>query len=77
VLLVGSDVVSVFRDVLVRLMREDKEKAGRKRKYRDERVLFEGEVDVLVDFFKRVFEDEKLDVLGEFRGVLNAVKVES
>lgn len=76
-LLVGSDVVSVFRDVLVRLMREDKEKAGRKRKYRDERVLFEGEVDVLVDFFKRVFEDEKLDVLGEFRGVLNAIKVES
>jgi len=77
VLLVGSDVVSVFRDVLVRLMREDKEKAGRKRKYRDERVLFEGEVDVLVDFFKRVFEDEELDVLEEFRGVLNAVKVES
>ena len=76
-MLVGSDVVSVFRDVLVRLMREDKEKAGRKRKYRDERVLFEGEVDVLVDFFKRVFEDEKLDVLGEFRGVLNAIKVES
>jgi len=68
VLLVGSDVVLVFRDVLVRLMREDKEKAGRKRKYRDERVLFEGEVDVLVEFFKRVFEDEKLDVLEEFRG---------
>jgi len=77
VLLVGSDVVLVFRDVLVRLMREDKEKAGRKRKYRDERVLFEGEVDVLVEFFKRVFEDEKLDVLEEFRGVLNAIKVES
>ena len=76
-MLVGSDVVLVFRDVLVRLMREDKEKAGRKRKYRDERVLFEGEVDVLVDFFKRVFEDEELDVLEEFRGVLNAIKVES
>lgn len=76
-MLVGSDVVSVFRDVLVRLMREDKEKAGRKRKYRDERVLFEGEVDVLVEFFKRVFEDEELDVLEEFRGVLDAIKVES
>ena len=76
-MLVGSDVVSVFRDVLVRLMREDKEKAGRKRKYRDERVLFEGEVNVLVEFFKKAFEDEKLDVLEGFRGVLNAIKVES
>jgi len=31
VLLVGSDVVLVFRDVIVRLMTEDREKAGRKR----------------------------------------------
>jgi len=75
-LLVVSDVVSVFRDVLTRLMVEDKRKAGRRRKYRDERVLFEDELGVLVEFFRRVFEDEELDVLEEFRRVLDAVKVE-
>lgn len=75
-MLVVFDVVLVFRDVLVRLMLEDEMKAGRRGKYRDLRVLYEGEVDVLVEFFKRVFEDEKLDVLEEFGRVLDAIKVE-
>ena len=75
-MLVVSDVVSAFRDMLVRLMVEDREKVGRKKKYRDERVLYENEVDVLVEFFKKVFEDEELDVLEEFRWVLDVIKVE-
>lgn len=71
-----DDVVSVFKDALIRIMKEDVESASRKRKYRDERVLYEREVDVLVEFFKRVFEGESLDIAEEFRRVLDDIKVE-
>lgn len=72
----ADDVVSVFKDALIRIMKEDVESASRKRKYRDERVLYEREVDVLVEFFKRVFEGEGLDIAEEFRRVLDDIKVE-
>lgn len=75
--MITSNVTQVFREKLTKLMAEEMEKTGRRKKYRDERILHEEEVDILVEFFRKTFEDTRLDVLEEFKGVLGDIKVKS
>jgi len=65
-----SDIIALFREALMEITSKDRKSSSKRRKYKEERTLYEEEFDILVKFFGKMLEEEDVDVMEEFRRIL-------